>query len=68
MARFTVVAAYRDPPSIFCTTVDADNAEDALGAAWGECAGGNGWESDDVDRSDEWADTMVLKGDVDVVL
>jgi len=65
--RYTVVAAYREPPSIFCTTVDTETIDEAVEAAWEECVDGNGWDPEETTQDEEWTDTMVIKGDVEVV-
>jgi hypothetical protein len=67
MPDFTVVAAYSDPPSIWCgDTITADNPEAAIELAWLECVAGNGWDAE-TKQNDEWADVMVIAGTVEVV-
>lgn len=61
-AQFTVVAVYSSPVQIFCTSVDALDATEAVAVAWEECCDGNSWDMEDTAMTDEWDDVIVLKG------
>jgi hypothetical protein len=60
--QFTVVATYHEPVQIFCTSVEARDADEAVRLAWEECADSNRWDMETTAMSDEWDDLIVLKG------
>jgi hypothetical protein len=65
--QFTVVATYHEPVQIFCTSVEARDADEAVRLAWEECADSNRWDMETTAMSDEWDDLIVLKGAPDNV-
>lgn len=64
--EYTVVACYREPPSMWCETVLAPDPASAIDVAWEACKEGNGWDDEYANPEDDWTDVMVIVGDVKV--